>query len=334
MPPLLIAAGRPSAASVDPPQPRPPMHGPPVQLDDHPLLGPEAIGSEEAAPSGNIRVAARLRQAMPVDEGDEPLLQLVENDSATRRVVAQQGPQDRRPTPPRIALEKIRKRQSIGETENFRLVHRLFQLAFAQNRREIEQRPRYGRHRNPADHNCFVIPQGQLVHHDTRGRSPSTRPRDFGRVCPPHQQPPHVARGPMAQGGAIAASQSRRPPPSLISDRAMADRVDATMDRMQGPPGESSLDRSAANAKRNELVPSDDPMLSFRQVGDRAINRSSASASDARTPFPTHIVVNGVGTGHAADGVGAAHAHGARFVPKACRRNEKEVPARRYRLWL
>jgi hypothetical protein len=83
----------------------------------------------------------------------------------------------------------------------------------------------------------------------------------------------------------------------------MADRVDATMDRVQSPARDPALDRSAAEPERNELAAGDDAVLACRELRDRSLvwaRRSPACASHAPTcaTFALHLMVDVSQVGH------------------------------------
>jgi hypothetical protein len=67
-----------------------------VKLEQEPLLGPQAVRLEEPPTNRQRRVESRPRQTVGVEEGDEPLLEIVAGDSS-RRLHPKQRPQVCRP---------------------------------------------------------------------------------------------------------------------------------------------------------------------------------------------------------------------------------------------
>jgi hypothetical protein len=84
---------------------------------------------------------------------------------------------------------------------------------------------------------------------------------------------------------------------------AVADRVDAAVDRVQATPLHAVLDDPAAQPERLELAASDDAVLSRGEIRDRSI----------RSTFATTMGVNVERMGHAA------------IVPKQSRRRNRGI---------
>jgi len=66
---------------------------PTIELDDQPLLGPQTVDPKETSTNGEVGVQSWPRQSLGIEEGGEPLLQLLVRDAAKRFVADQQLPQ-------------------------------------------------------------------------------------------------------------------------------------------------------------------------------------------------------------------------------------------------
>jgi hypothetical protein len=64
---------------------------PPIELNDQPLLSPEAIGLEESALNGNRRIPPRARQIGAIKDSMESPLQLSASDPPYRRAIPKQS---------------------------------------------------------------------------------------------------------------------------------------------------------------------------------------------------------------------------------------------------
>ena len=119
------------------------MNGLPVELDDQPLLPPEAIRGEEPSADGDVCVQLRSRQPVAVDERHEALLRVALGHPAIRSTLLQQSAQDRRSPSPRIPREQVRNRQPIGQPLHFDLIENPLDLPPRHDSSEIEDRPRH-----------------------------------------------------------------------------------------------------------------------------------------------------------------------------------------------
>ena len=73
---------------------------------------------------------------------------------------------------------------------------------------------------------------------------------------------------PMAEAGAFAACEDSGQPPRLLSDRAMTDCVDATVNRLQASGGLPAMNLIGAETEPEQLPEGDDPMLSTCESSD------------------------------------------------------------------
>lgn len=85
----------------------------------------------------------------------------------------------------------------------------------------------------------------------------------------------------MADDGAPATGHHGRERRRVASERAVTDRVDAAMDRMQPPPPDPVVDARGAEPEADELRAGHETALTRRQGGD-------PSVPPARVTFPLH----------------------------------------------
>ena len=113
-----------------------------------------------------------------------------------------------------------------------RLADHFLQLLDAQLARQVEDRALRCRDRNPAVDRDFAWIQFDAMKADARALAP--RGRDHSDPPPLGQwQFPKFGRCGKAQAGIRATGEHRRHQLSLARNRAMPDRIDAEMQRMQ-----------------------------------------------------------------------------------------------------
>jgi hypothetical protein len=69
----------------------------------------------------------------------------------------------------------------------------------------------------------------------------------------------------MAQQAAIAIGEQGRPPTTVLTNPAMANRIHVAMQCVEPSNGQSQLDRLVPKSKRQKLPASHDPVLLSRQ---------------------------------------------------------------------
>ena len=117
-------------ASPDPSRrPAGPVDRAAVELDDQPLLRPEAIDLEESPCEREVRIAAAAGAGRCASRSawkrSSSSLRVTRRDAS----IAEQSAQHPRPSSPRIALEQHRHREPVGQAAHLSLVEGLLQLA-------------------------------------------------------------------------------------------------------------------------------------------------------------------------------------------------------------
>lgn len=89
---------------------------------------------------------------------------------------------------------------------------------------------------------------------------------------------------PVTQSRVRPAGENSRRPPSPAADPADADHVDAAMDLVQRAAPQSTPDRIAGHAERQQLPSRHHPMLPLRQGSNRGLPGSMRQFGAHRTP--------------------------------------------------
>jgi hypothetical protein len=107
------------------------------------------------------------------------------------------------------------------------------------------------------------------------------------RGCRPQSAPGR----PMAEHRSRARGQDRRHPPPPDAERSVTDRVDAAVQRVQGPPREPDVDHPPPRPRLYELGPAHNSMLPPPKPRQEPIQ---TALNAMRTAFATYEVVNAV----------------------------------------
>jgi hypothetical protein len=118
---------------------------------------------------------------------------------------------------------------------------------------------------------------------------PRTRP-DPVCGCHFHRRPGGIANPPesrrraVAQRGAGRSHENGSHPATLAGQRPVTDGIDAPMNQVEAPVGQSSLDPAPAQAELDQLSPRHDAVLALGKFGDLPV-------SPMRGTFCTHTVL-------------------------------------------
>jgi hypothetical protein len=241
-----------------------------IDLDDHPRPAPQEVDFVATHP--NVGLGPRQRAAP--DHRLEALLGLRARHRR-RAVGARKLPQDAAPRRKRVALEHGQNFAVADQPARERLVVGVLELAVGQAGREVANRSRRARDRNPlADAEVTPFERPGPVDMDTVA-PPGGVATDEGDVDIAARGGPDLprrrGRG-VTQDRRLAAGQDRGLLGGERRERLGRDEgVDAAMQPVEATYGEGVLDRSTPDSGVDELVKRDHPALARRELTRHAL---------------------------------------------------------------
>jgi hypothetical protein len=148
----------------------------------------------------------------------------------------------------------------------FRCYQGSSQLTVIEHRRQVEERPLYGRNSNPVLHRD--LGKGQPL--DLPDQSPmptpaSRHPRNFDRVTRAAQIP-MMSGAAVRQRGAVSTRENRRRPPVAEIHPPVTHCIDAAMDRDQETRAATFLNQPLPDPQLSELAPGHHAVLGLGQL--------------------------------------------------------------------
>jgi hypothetical protein len=137
---------------------------PAVELDDWPLLAPDAVDLQALDP------LVRLRRRKAAFE--EHHFELAASDGCAHRSSREQGANRWCAWAPWVASKGVMEGKLVQEVLRFRLVHRAFQLTGTDRGRQVEESSGYGGHRDGVAQGDLVGRQQAHAQLDARRRPP------------------------------------------------------------------------------------------------------------------------------------------------------------------
>jgi hypothetical protein len=153
------------------------------------------------------------------------------------------------------------KRQRVGEPLDLRLVHAALDLPRWEDRREIEDRARDRGDRHSPNGRDLVGCEAPKVKLNGLGLTARTWNGDLVAAAARHPDAVELRSRAVAEDGMGSGVEDRCDPPSVRTQVAMADRVNAAVDAVQPPTRDAVGDHAIGHAHRVELKPGDDPVL-------------------------------------------------------------------------
>jgi len=259
-----------------------PVCGEAVALGDEAVVGPCGIDLAVVTQA----IDARSGQVVGVEEGEQAALEDARRDcSAVQMVVMQDAFDGACPSSPRVALEQGIEGDRAREAADLGLVERRLEVLLGHDGREVEQRSRRRRHRDPGlDRDLVVGEQDAMRRH----RGPP-KPAGSDHLDPRAlTHPPQCGGGPERQHRVRARRQDRRHPRRLARPHAVAHGEHAPMEGMQPPRRDPAVDRIRSDPRRDQLRACDQPMLSRGEIGDQRVSGPRGTcAADSAAEFPS-----------------------------------------------
>ncbi|MBK5219506.1 MAG: hypothetical protein JJE35_06955 [Thermoleophilia bacterium] len=165
---------------------------------------------------------------MGIEQGDEGLLEVVTGDPCgfLRRDQSTQG----RHTPvPRVPRYEVSHRERAPQPPHFELVKRPFDLPLRRYGREVEDRPRRRRDRNPFMDRHLVGRQEDAVGEEAWPSANETGPAHFRFGWRERDHSPKLPGGAMTQRGIRPEGKRRSHPTRVDSICSMSNCVDAVV---------------------------------------------------------------------------------------------------------
>jgi hypothetical protein len=152
-----------------------------------------------------------------------------------------------------MPLEESRQREWIRGATRLRLVDRVGEASAVDHRREVEDRPGNGSHRDAVAAADLVGGERRAVPGDARLPAVIRAHRHVGTAAAIGGDSPQRRGGSVTQHGILPTCQHGRHPSSTAGQRAMSDRIHAAVEQVEATAGEAVLDRAAAEAEGEKL---------------------------------------------------------------------------------
>ena len=209
------------------------MGFPAIELDHLSSAAPMAVDFKSLLIDRDPVIEARSRQSVTPQERQEPFLQPAPGASGRKPFdTGQRRPHPPHPAPTRVALDQIKKRQAVVESQVFGLANQVLDLIYRRDRGKIEDRPWHGGDRNPVKPRHLVDGQVRTMSVDTRGGPPFPWRRHMNRPWACLSHGPKRSRRLVTENRLPAGRKDPCQPSCLPWQRRMPHGVDTRMQSM------------------------------------------------------------------------------------------------------